>query len=99
VLVYLYWTGFGSRCAGDAYLRFRLHISETGMETVHQLLGRHCRSAHLVSQRFQGGASGEVAFRLAMRDPSQGGALVEELQQMAGVSNVTLVGHEEQAEV
>ena len=99
VLLYLHWTGFGSRHTSDGFLRFQTQVGETGLRPVNALLQRYCRSTQLISQRFQESGVGEIAFRLAMRDPSRGDEMVDELQSLEGISNITFVLHEDQAEV
>jgi len=69
------------------------------MSTVHALLHRYCRQAQLMSQRFQDNGFGEIAYRLVLRDPSRSDELVEQLESLSGVSKITFVLHEEQAEV
>lgn len=99
VLLYLHWTGFGSRHTSDGFLRFQTKVGETGLRPINDLLNRYCRSSQLISQRFQESGGGEIAFRLVMRDPSRGDEMVDELQSLDGISNITFVLHEDQAEV
>ena len=42
---------------------------------------------------------GEVAYRLTMRDPSHSDEMVRELEAVDGISAITFVLHEEQAEI
>jgi uncharacterized membrane protein YhiD involved in acid resistance len=99
VLLYLHWSYFGSRHTGDGFVRFQIEAKQVGRDALHSVLTRYCRSTHLVSQRFQESGMGEIAYRLTMRDPARAGQLVDELQHLAGVSHVSFVLHEEQAEV
>ncbi len=99
VLLYLHWTSFGSRHTSDGFLRFTINKGEQTMSTVHALLHRYCRQAQLMSQRFQDNGFGEIAYRLVLRDPSRSDELVEQLESLSGVSKITFVLHEEQAEV
>ncbi len=99
VLLYLHWTQFGSRNTSDGFLRFNIAAGEMIQEKIMKLLRRHCRRTQLVSQRFQEDGSGEIAFRLAMRDPNRSDAMIEEMQDISGLSNVTFVLHEDQSEV
>jgi len=99
VVIYLSWTNFGSRLNGDAYLRFRLGPGQVPSPQMERLLHRHCREAHLVSQRVGEDASDEVAFRLSMRNSARGALLVEEIRALPGVADVTYAGHEAQTEV
>lgn len=99
VLLYLHWAHFGSRFTGDGFVRFQLDAEQTGRHKLQTVLDRYCRNTHLVSQRFQETGHGELAYRLTVRDPSRADELVAELRQLDGVSNVTFVLHEEQAEI
>lgn len=99
VLLYLHWSYFGSRHTGDGFVRFQIEAKQVGRDALHAVFTRYCRSTHLVSQRFQEGGRGEIAYRLTMRDPARADQLVNELQHTASVSHVSFVLHEEQAEV
>ena len=99
VLLYLHWSYFGTRHTGDGFVRFHVEVGAVGRESLQSILDRYCQTTHLVSQRFQETGKGEIAYRLTMRDPARADQLVDELQQMEGVSHVTFVLHEEQAEV
>jgi len=99
VLLYLHWSYFGSRHTGDGFVRFQIEVGTVGRAILQSILDRYCRSTHLVSQRFQESGRGELAYRLTIRDPARADQLVDELQHVDGVSHVTFVLHEEQAEV
>jgi len=99
VLLYLHWSYFGSRHTSDGFVRFHIEVGQVGRTALQSILNRYCRSTHLVSQRFQEAGRGEIAYRLTMRDPARADQLVDELQHLEGVSHVTFVLHEEQAEV
>jgi uncharacterized membrane protein YhiD involved in acid resistance len=100
VLLYLHWTYFGSRHTSDGFVRFHLDVGAGGgRASLQPILHRYCRATRLVSQRFHEGGRGELAYRLTMRDPARADQLVDELQHLEGVSHVTFVLHEEQAEI
>jgi uncharacterized membrane protein YhiD involved in acid resistance len=99
VLLYLHWTYFGSRHTGDGFVRFHVDAGPGGRSALQTILRRYCRTTQLVSQRFHEGGRGEVAYRLTMRDPSRADQLIDELQHLEGISHVTFVLHEEQAEI
>jgi uncharacterized membrane protein YhiD involved in acid resistance len=99
VLLYLHWASFGSLHTGDGFLRFHLEPGTVAPGTFQDVLFRHCRTTQLVSQRFQEQGLGEIAYRLTMRNPTQADQLVEELRALKGISHVTFVLHEEQAEL
>lgn len=97
--LYLHWSKFGSRRTGDGFVRFYWDIDKINQSQWQSVLNRHCRHSELVSQRFHESNQGEVACRLTMRDPSQADKLVSELKQTEGLSHITFVLQEEEAEV
>ena len=97
--LYLHASQFGSRRTGDGFVRFHWDMQQIGRGQWQSVLNRHCRSTQLVSQRFHEGGEGEVAYRLTMRDPGRAEQLVDELRQASGISHVTFVLQEEEAEV
>jgi uncharacterized membrane protein YhiD involved in acid resistance len=99
VLLYLHWAQFGSLRTGDGFVRFQMDASTVDPETIQAILHRYCRSANLVSQRFHDEGYGETSYRLIMRDPERADNMVEALRQTPGLSNITFVLQEEQAEV
>jgi uncharacterized protein DUF4956 len=100
IMVYLHVTRFGGREHFDSFLRFLLNESQTDLRVLQPILRRHCLSSRLVSWRKSAGeAPGEVSFRLTLRDPLRGGDMVQELEVSLGVTEVSLVVQQEQAEV
>ncbi len=98
-VLYLHWTQFGTRRTGDAFLRFQTHPGEPPRDELEHVLTHYCVTTNLISQRFQDDAPGELAYRLTLRDPATADKLVTELRDVHGISNVTFVLHEEEAEV
>lgn len=99
LLFYLRWTHFGNLSLGDGFVRIHLDTARCRREAAQSILDRYCRSTHLVSQRFQESGQGELAYRLIMRDPDRADDMVGELKHVAGITHVTFVLHEEQAQV
>lgn len=99
LLLYLFWTHFGHLNMGDGFVRIHLDTEQCKRASAQGILDRYCRSTHLVSQRFQESGHGELAYRLIMRDPERADDMVAELKEVAGVTHVTFVLHEEQAQV
>ena len=99
LLLYLHWTGFGQMNMGDGFVRIHLDSNECRRDSAQKVLERYCRTIHLVSQRFQESGHGELSFRLIMRDPDRADDMVGELKGVQGISHVTFVLHEEQAQV
>lgn len=99
ILLYLYWTGFGSRYTSDGFVRLYLAPSSDGLEGVQRLLQSYCRTSQLVSQRLGDDDFEEFAYRLYLRDLSRAPEFVRELRAVAGVSNITFALQEDEAEV
>jgi hypothetical protein len=97
VILYLYWTGFGSKHMSDGFVRFE--VTAGVPEALRTVFARYCRGARLVSQRVGEGGRGEMSFRLVLRDPGRAGELVTDLEGLPGVANVSFVLQEEQGEV
>jgi hypothetical protein len=97
--LYLYWTGFGSRHQGDGFIRFRWQSTESPRVEWQRIMKRHCRQTWIVSQRIDDSGGGEISCRLLMRDPARSERLVDELRAVTGISNVTFVLQEDEAEV
>jgi hypothetical protein len=84
---------------GDGFLHFTIHKGEQSMANVQSLLRRYCSRAQLVSQRLHESGRAEIAYRLVLSDPSYSDDLVEQLESLSGISQITFMLHEEQAEV
>jgi uncharacterized membrane protein YhiD involved in acid resistance len=100
VMIYLHLTRFGARQQFDSYLRFLLDERATSLPSLREILRRYCRASRLVTRRVApDAAAGEVSYRLTLRDPHRAGEMVEALQEAPGVSEVSLVLQQDQAEV
>lgn len=99
VALYLHWTRFGSRNFSDGFVRFHFDIETLKRTALQPILDRHCASVQVVSQRFPEQGDGELAYRLTMRNPQQADDFVREMKTVDGVSRVSFVLQEEQAEV
>jgi len=99
VLLLFHLTSFGSRYLTDGFIRFRIAKEAAGLPDIQTILKKYCRTIKLVSQRLTEEGGGELAFRLAMRDPTRAAELVHTLEESKGVSHVTFVLQEEQSEI
>lgn len=99
LLFYMHWTSFGTLNMGDGFVRIHLDTALCQRAPAQEVLTRYCRSTHLVSQRFQESGHGELAYRLILRDPERADDMVRELKLVEGITRVTFVLHEEQAQV
>jgi len=79
----------------DGYLHFEINKGEQSMANVQALLKRYCRRVQMVSQRFQDNGHGEIVYRLVLSDPSYSDDLVEQLESLSGISQITFMLHEE----
>jgi hypothetical protein len=99
VMLYLYWTNFGTRNTGDGFVRMQVASGDIARGPLQAVLDQHCLRTQLVSQRFEAGGDGEYAFRLSMRDTMRSADFVGDLQQVDGVSDVVFALQEDEAEV
>ncbi len=100
IMIYLHGTSFGARQRFDSYLRFLLDEATGSLQGLQPIMRRYCKSSRLVSRRVAAAEGlGEVSFRLTLRDPMKAGEMVADLKEAPGVSDVSLVVQEEQAEV
>jgi len=99
ILLYLAWSGFGTRHSGDGYVRLQIDSVGDGHQRLREAIRQYCRSSHLVSQRLQESGVSEVAYRLTMRDPAQADEMIRDLRDIEGISKVSFVFQEEQIEV
>ncbi|MDI6401153.1 DUF4956 domain-containing protein [Balneolaceae bacterium ANBcel3] len=100
VLVYLYYTSFGSRQRYDLILNLRWTDSLKNLIALEKLLERHALKVHMASQRSGYGEEGaDLSFRLLMRDPARVQDLLDELNNHIAVSKVTTMKADEESEV
>ncbi len=99
VLLYLHWVDFGTRHLGDGLVRFNITVPDLDQGSLQQVLRRHCSRINLLSQRIEPNHQGEMAYRLVMRNPLRAGDMVEELERLPGLSNLSFVLQEEELEV
>jgi hypothetical protein len=85
--------------SGDGFLHFAINKGEQSTANVQALLRRYCSRVNLVSKRFHDNGVAEVVYRLVLSDPSYSDDLVEQLESLSGISQITFMLHEEQAEV
>lgn len=100
VLIYLWYTSFGSRQRYDMILNLHLAGSAAELAPLESLLERHARRVHRASQRTsQGGEGVDLSFRLLLRDPDRSDLLLKELQADTAITRVTTMKMEEESEV
>ena len=100
VLVYLWYTSFGSRHRYDLILNLQWSRSLGELTELRDLLDRHSRDIQLASQRtHEGYQAVDISYRLLMRDPTRADELVADLQELTGVAHVTTMKAEDESEL
>ncbi|MBL9166311.1 MAG: DUF4956 domain-containing protein [Verrucomicrobiales bacterium] len=100
VMLYLWYTSFGSRHRYDLIVNLHWAKSPKEMGELSSVLIRHSAKAHLASQRTHEGYEGtDLSYRLLLRDPSRSEELITELRQTQGISRVTSMQAEEESEI
>jgi hypothetical protein len=97
ILIYVRFTGFGTRHRFDLVLNLSWHRPGGEIMDLNRLLDRHCRRVTRVNQKLAvDGAGMDYSFRLLMRDPDRADEMLSEIGALAGVNDVTsaLVGDE-----
>jgi hypothetical protein len=100
IIGYLHVTSFGKRHRFDAVIDLQL----TGnLKQVHdelrQILRRHCANAVLASQQRIGADNTNRSYRVLLRDPSRSDELCSVLEEVAGITEVTLFLREDESEI
>lgn len=100
VMLFLWWTAFGSRHRYDLIVNFHWALPLGGLEAVSALLRRHadrvqCASRHTAPN----GAGADLSYRLLMRDPARLDDLVRDLESTPGVSRVLSMQAEDEDEL
>lgn len=100
ILIYLWFTSFGSRQRYDIILNINWSRSVDELIFLNALLDRHSLRKIMVSQRSAtDGAGADVSYRLLMRDPDKTGLLLEELEQLEGINRLSSMKAENESEV
>jgi hypothetical protein len=98
VLLYLRVTSFGARHRYDAVLDLRMQSPDT-RDLLKPVLLRHCLRTLLADFRSFGPDGVQLSYRLVLRDPERSDELRDELARSAGVADVSLLLHEDEAEL
>ncbi|HUL51561.1 MAG TPA: DUF4956 domain-containing protein [Candidatus Nitrosotalea sp.] len=100
VMLYLWYTGFGTRHRYDLILNLHWSRPLAELHDLRILLTRHSRKAACASQRSHEGYEGtDLSYRLLLRDPDRMEDLLVELRGLQGVSRVTGLKAEEESEI
>lgn len=100
ILMFLWYTAFGSRHRYDLILNLHWGRSLTDLAQLGHLLDRHSLRAHCASQRSHEGYDGvDLSYRLLLRDTNRVDDLLNELRELDGVSRVTTLKAEDESEL
>lgn len=100
LLLYLWYTSFGSRHRYDIIVNLHWARSDKDLEELRRILARHSWKTHLASQRSHEGYEGvDLSYRLLLRDSNRSEDLLTEVRQVNGVSRVTSMKAEDESEL
>jgi hypothetical protein len=99
-MLYLWFSVFGARHRYDLIVNLHWERPLDELPDLLQTLKRHSRKTFIASQRSHEGYEGvDLSYRLVLRNPRKTGLLLNELQQVDGVSRVTSLLAEDESEV
>ena len=100
VLIFLWYTSFGSRHRYDIIVNLHWARSMKEIEDLRRILNRHSWKMRLANQRSHEGYEGtDLSYRLLLRDSNRVEDLLSELRQVTGVSRVTSMLAEDESEL
>ncbi len=100
VLLYIWYTNFGSRQRYDYIVNIEWSRPLNELSFLDQLLGRHSLKTVMASQRSADTEdSAHLSYRLLLRDPARVDELISDLNNQDGVNRVTTMKAEEESEV
>jgi hypothetical protein len=100
VIGYLHITSFGSRHRFDAVIDMQLSGDLKSIQDgLKNILRRHCANLLLASQQRLGTENANLSYRVLLRDPSRGNELCGELENVPGITEVSLFLREEESEI
>lgn len=100
VLIYIWYTNFGSRQRFDYIINIEWNRSLSELSFLDQLFGRHSLKTVMASQRSTDmDEPAQLSYRLLLRDPGRVEELISELNAQEGVNRVTTIKAEEESEI
>lgn len=100
IMLYLWYTEFGSRHRYDVILNLHWARGLGDLPALSELLRRHALSTECASQNGTGGAEGaDLSYRLLLRDPDRMDLLLSELKNFPGVTRVSGLKADQESEI
>lgn len=100
VLIYIWYTNFGARQRYDLILNLNWNEPLTALDSLEDFFKRHALKVKLASQSTSGDkSSSQLSYRLLLRDPNRTQDLIDELNQIRGVSQVNTLKTEDESEM
>ncbi|MDO8545219.1 MAG: DUF4956 domain-containing protein [Opitutaceae bacterium] len=100
LMLYLWFTAFGSRHRYDLILNLQWSRSVGELSALERLLARHSFKAQCANRHFDSGSEGTaLSYRLLLRDPERVNELLRELAMLPGVDQVSSMKAEDESEV
>jgi hypothetical protein len=100
IIVYLYFTDFGSHEPHNGFLRFSLRGALGPDHPVPAILRRFCGNFTLISMQDSGfGGPAEYAYQILIRNVTKNEELVSELEKVEGIESISLTMQEKLLEV
>ncbi len=100
IMVYLRYTGFGTRHRYDVILNIQWARPASELSELLQLLQRHSRTVQCASQRSSESFTGmDLSYRVLLRDPARSHDMVAEVKAFNGVARVTSLQAEDESEL
>jgi Domain of unknown function (DUF4956) len=101
IMLYFWFTGFGTRHRYDLILNIQWLRSRAELSELRQLLYRHSRVAQCASERSGGEsyAGMDLSYRLLLRDPDRREELLQEVRDLKGVARVSSLQAGDESEI
>ena len=100
ILLFLWYTAFGSRHRYDLIVNLHWARPLTDLMALVRLFDRHSLKTHCASQRSNEGYKGvDLSYRILLRDSNRVEDLLNELRELEGVSRVTSLQAEDESEL
>lgn len=99
-LIYIWYTNFGARQRYDIILNLEWSRPISALDTLEEFLKRHSLKLKLASQHTsRDGSVTQLSYRLLLRDPNRRQDLIDEIDQISGVTKVSSMTAEDESEM